>query len=291
MLTKAYFEIKMNWFDALDIADSFWEDATELTELCSCADRVELPDHLPLNSPLPSSFSETDLSVPDLESASTDEWTIPSLGFEESFTQRQKRRMRWTANEDALLEKLAQKYRNDWTKISEHFPCHPLASVQKRWRKKYDPKIKKTRWTPEEDNMIIRLFEVEGGNWIKISKAMPGRLPESIKNRFYGTLRKRLSTDEQERLALRARSMNLDNLRSLISTRKEPEDLITERIIEATNETLSSLSFTTAEASLAALDKVEKRQKIQELRERMMSLETFLSSTKKQISRIEKEIE
>jgi hypothetical protein len=282
----------MNWFDALDIADSFWEDATELNELCACSDRVELVDSAPAPNTFPSSFSESDLTIRDLESASTDEWTIPSFGLEDSYLEpKSKRRARWTATEDALLEKLAHKFKNDWGKIAEHFPYHPLASVQKRWRKKFDPKIKKTRWTPEEDSLIIRLFEVEGGNWIKISKSMKGRLPDSIKNRFYGTIRKRLSADEQERLAIRARSMNLDSLRSLIVPRRDIDDTLSERIAEAANESLSSLSFSTNDPSLASMDKTEKRQKIQELRERMMTLESFLSSTKMQITKIERDIE
>lgn len=280
----------MNWFDALDIADSFWEDATELNELCSCSDRMELPELFLAASP-PSSISGSDHSIPDLESASTDDWHVPSSGFDEKLGQKVKHRMRWTATEDSLLEKLAQKYKNDWTKIAEHFRAHPLASVQKRWRKKFDPKIKKTRWTPNEDNLIISLFEAEGGNWIKIAKAIPGRLPESIKNRFYGTIRKRMSPDDQERLALRARSMNLDSLRSLVTPKKEPEDAISRQMMDVTNDSLSSLSFASSAPQTIVMDKAEKRAKIQELRDRMLSLESFLSSTKVQISRIEKEIE
>jgi hypothetical protein len=281
----------MNWLDALDIADSFWEDATDLNELCACSDRVELGEPAPAHNTFPSSFSESDLTIRDLESASTDEWTIPSFGLEVNYLRsKSKRRTRWTAEEDTLLEKLAIKCKYDWGKIAEHFPYHPLASVQKRWRKKFDPKIKKTRWTPEEDSLIIRLFEVEGGNWTKISKSMPGRIPESIKNRFYGTLRKRLSADEQERLAIRARSMNLDT-RSLIGPRREIGDTLSERIVEAVNESFSSLSFSTNDPSIASMDKTEKRQRIQELKERMMTLESFLSSTKMQISDIERDIE
>lgn len=273
----------MNWFDALDIADGFWGDSAELNDFCAFS---QLPEGIldPYISHL--SADEMDPSSSEIGGASVDKWVIPLLGERED--PKAKRRMRWTVGEDALLEKLAQKFKNDWMKIAEKFPYHPLASVQKRWRKKFDPKTKKTRWTPEEDSLIVRLFEIQGGNWIKISKSIPGRHPEAIKNRFYGTLRKRLSADHQERLAIRIRS-NADNLKALMQHKKQPENLLTERLIEATNDTFSGLSCASTYSNVLVLDKNAKRAKIQALRDRMVALESFLSSTKTQISRIEKE--
>lgn len=278
----------MNWLDALDLADSFWEEATDCNHFCvdSCQTKLD-STLLPYECPLSESKARSVASSASMETASCDDWSLPSIDLGYQSLPKIKSRMRWTAEEDELLENLAEDNWNDWGKIKEHFPNHPLTSVQKRWRKRFDPKVTRTRWTSSEDRLIVQLFEENGGNWVKISKKLPGRLPESIKNRFYGTIRKHLSAEDQERLAHRVRMAKpCENLSVLLS-----KDGDVDLISDDADHKLSSFSLASPNVKFSTLDKSEQKQKLQELRARMDSLESFLNCTKLQISKIEKEIE
>jgi hypothetical protein len=61
------------------------------------------------------------------------------------------------------------------------------------------------------------LYELEVGT--KIAKSLSGRSAESPKNRFYGTIHKRLSAEVLELLTLRVRNGNFDALRSVSPTK------------------------------------------------------------------------
>ena len=52
------------------------------------------------------------------------------------------------------------------------------------------PGIKKGNWSEEEDEKIFNLYIKYGSSWSRIAKYIAGRTENSIKNRFYSTLRK-----------------------------------------------------------------------------------------------------
>jgi len=49
--------------------------------------------------------------------------------------------------------------------------------------------VKKGAWSREEDFVIFKRFSEIGSKWSKIAAELPGRTENSIKNRFYSTLR------------------------------------------------------------------------------------------------------
>ena len=53
-----------------------------------------------------------------------------------------------------------------------------------------NPQVKKGEWTIEEDFKIYLLYSQYGGKWSKIALNFPNRTENSIKNRFYSSLRK-----------------------------------------------------------------------------------------------------
>ena len=50
--------------------------------------------------------------------------------------------------------------------------------------------VKKGDWTPEEDKIMFEMQQQIGSQWTKIAEYLPGRTENSIKNRYYCTLRK-----------------------------------------------------------------------------------------------------
>ena len=99
-------------------------------------------------------------------------------------------RVKWTQNEDKLLIELVGYYGEDWNAIAQNFPSKSVKNLEKRWKNRYDPNMRHSNWTPEEDNKIIDMFAAIGGKWIKIAREFPGRSADSIKNRYYSVLRK-----------------------------------------------------------------------------------------------------
>lgn len=262
----------MNWLDALDLADSFWEDASDLPELCSCAER-ELTG-VPLQTP------ESYTSNSDIRSLN-DNW-LNSLSPATEDSKQTRRRSRWTEAEDELLEMLAEKYRNDWVKLTEFLPRHTPTAIQKRWKNKIDPRYTKGKWTPEEDQMICKLYEQEGGNWVKFSNLIPGRHPDQIKNRFYGTLRKK----QVEQKSRTPKSLGL--LGSLLTGQQDFDS--TSMLIDTTSTDLSNMTFFGDHVDESGR-KAAKKLRLQELQERISTLEDFIIQTKGHIDKLEEQLD
>ena len=62
--------------------------------------------------------------------------------------------------------------------------------IRERFINKLDPKIKKDDWTEEQDRKILELYSKIGSKWSQISKYLPGRPENKIKNRFYSFIQK-----------------------------------------------------------------------------------------------------
>ena len=48
----------------------------------------------------------------------------------------------------------------------------------------------KSEWTPEEDRLIMEAVAELGTKWAEISKRLPGRSDNAVKNRFNSAMRK-----------------------------------------------------------------------------------------------------
>jgi hypothetical protein len=93
---------------------------------------------------------------------------------------------RWTEEEINLLHKNYEKYHDKYFhNISEHLPNKTIKQAQGKWIQVEDPKLNNSRrWTTDEDNLLIKLFNKEGSQWKNFVKYFEGRSSVYIRNRY-----------------------------------------------------------------------------------------------------------
>lgn len=96
----------------------------------------------------------------------------------------------WSSQEDETILKLIKKYGKNWKLISEMLGSKNGKQIRERYINKLDPRIKREDWSEEEDRKILELFSKIGSKWSEISKSLPGRPENKIKNRFYSFIQK-----------------------------------------------------------------------------------------------------
>lgn len=64
---------------------------------------------------------------------------------------------------------------------------------RERWSNQINPALNRSKWTEEEDNVILRLHKKHGNRWALIADSLPGRTDNMIKNRFNGSLKMKQS--------------------------------------------------------------------------------------------------
>ncbi|KAK8351713.1 hypothetical protein V6Z12_A05G051200 [Gossypium hirsutum] len=101
----------------------------------------------------------------------------------------------WSKEEDELIIELVNKFGpKKWSTIAQHLPGRIGKQCRERWHNHLNPSINKQAWTQEEELALIRAHQIFGNRWAELSKFLPGRTDNAIKNHWNSSIKKKLDS-------------------------------------------------------------------------------------------------
>ena len=156
----------------------------------------------------------------------------------------------WTTEEDQkLYEWVAKEGPTKWSQCSQIIVGRSGKQCRERWFNNLNPVVKKGNWSIEEDDLIFKLYMQYGSSWSKIAKHLKGRTENSIKNRFYSTIRKIAADRKKMNQVKQEENLNVPDFKLLIPEEKNENlfipnsEFAKEKSLPLTNNQLPELSL------------------------------------------------
>lgn len=98
----------------------------------------------------------------------------------------------WTAEEDKIIKDFVKEHGKKWDQIASLLSLRSAKQIKERFTNKLDESLNRSKFTEEEDRIIIWFYVRFGSKWSFIAKNFQGRTPDMVKSRFYSNLQKRI---------------------------------------------------------------------------------------------------
>ncbi|KAJ6745578.1 MYB PROTEIN-RELATED [Salix koriyanagi] len=101
----------------------------------------------------------------------------------------------WSKEEDEIIIELVNKYgAKKWSTIAQHLPGRIGKQCRERWHNHLNPSINKEAWTQQEELALIHAHQIYGNRWAELTKFLPGRTDNAIKNHWNSSVKKKLDS-------------------------------------------------------------------------------------------------
>ncbi|CAD8051366.1 unnamed protein product [Paramecium sonneborni] len=119
-----------------------------------------------------------------------DDCTIQSRSRSRDIEKNNAKMKKWTQEENDLLANLYYQFNGDWNRIVEKMQGRTLAQCKQYWQRKHKPEQpQKSKWTPEEDQIIMNNINQEENNWAVIATILKNKTGKQIRERYINKLR------------------------------------------------------------------------------------------------------
>ncbi|CAG8546689.1 10047_t:CDS:2 [Paraglomus occultum] len=126
---------------------------------------------------------------------------------------------RWTPEEDAALKEAVAEYIHaldadgnpqpiPWNKIATRIPHRTGIQCQARWSEALDPRVRKGKWSSDEDDILKEGVKRFGRCWIRIAEMINGRTQRQCRTRWVQIQNKQAKQDRDARTGTQATSIS-----------------------------------------------------------------------------------